>query len=147
MVNVPARSLLPMIAFRDALCITHNPVNGTVSKGREGPARFAGCRITLRTVYGIIRKAALWNLCRYRHKFQDQTFGEILPLEFQESTGHPLDGLTIRCRRNEARLTPLVRPALHEILDDDRENLERSQDTHDPVDAQVACKPGGSWRR
>jgi hypothetical protein len=49
-----------MIAFRDALCITHNPVNGTVSQGREGPARFAGCRITLRTPVGIIRKAALW---------------------------------------------------------------------------------------
>ena len=69
MVKVPARSILPMIAFRDALCITHNPVNGTVSQGREGPARFAGCRITLRTPVGIIRKAALWKLCRYRHKF------------------------------------------------------------------------------
>ena len=49
MVTVPARSMLPMIAFRDAPCITHNPVDGTVSQGREGPARFAGCRITLRT--------------------------------------------------------------------------------------------------
>jgi hypothetical protein len=59
-----------MIAFGDALCITHNPVNGTVSQGREGPARVAGCRISLRTPVGIIRKAALWNLCRYRHGFQ-----------------------------------------------------------------------------
>jgi hypothetical protein len=57
-VKVPARSILPMIGFRDALCITHNPVNCTVSQGREGPARFAGCRITLRTPVGIIRKAA-----------------------------------------------------------------------------------------
>jgi hypothetical protein len=39
MVKVPARSILPLIRFRDALCITHNPVNGTVSQGREGPAR------------------------------------------------------------------------------------------------------------
>ena len=30
-----------LIAFRDALFITHNPVNGTVSQGREGPARVA----------------------------------------------------------------------------------------------------------
>ncbi len=60
MVKVPARSFLPMIAFRDALCITHSPVDGTVSQGREGPARFARCRITLRTPVGIIRKAALW---------------------------------------------------------------------------------------
>ena len=62
MVKAPALSILPMIAFRDALCITHNPVNGTVSQGREGPARVAGCRITLRTPVGIFRKAALWNL-------------------------------------------------------------------------------------
>ena len=73
MVKVPARSILPMIAFRDALCITHNPVNGTVSQGREGPARFAGCRITLRTPVGIIRKAALWNLCRARHNSQGKS--------------------------------------------------------------------------
>ena len=49
MVKAPALSMVPMIAFRDALCITHNPVNGTVSQGREGPARVAGCRIILRT--------------------------------------------------------------------------------------------------
>ena len=59
MVKAPALSILPMIAFRDALCITHNPVDGTVSQGREGPARFAGGRITMRTPVGIIRKAAL----------------------------------------------------------------------------------------
>ena len=35
MVKVPARSILPMIAFRVALCITHNPVNGTVSQCRK----------------------------------------------------------------------------------------------------------------
>ena len=45
-----------MIAFRDAACITHKPLNGTVSQGREGPARFAGRRIT--TPVGIIRGAA-----------------------------------------------------------------------------------------
>ena len=60
-----------MIAFRDALCIAHNPVNGTVSQSREGPARFAGFRITLRTPVGIIRKAALWKSCRCRHNFQE----------------------------------------------------------------------------
>ena len=38
MVKVPAWSILPIIAFRDALCITHNPVDGTLSQGREGPA-------------------------------------------------------------------------------------------------------------
>jgi hypothetical protein len=59
MVKVPVRSILPRIAFRDALCITHNPVNGTVSQGRERPARFAGYRITLRTPVGIIRKEVL----------------------------------------------------------------------------------------
>jgi hypothetical protein len=59
MVKAPALSILPMIAFRDALCITHNPVNGTVSQGRVGPARVAGCPIILRTPVGIIRKAAL----------------------------------------------------------------------------------------
>ena len=53
------QSILPMIAFRDALCITHNPMNGTVSQCREGPARFVGCRITMRTPVGIIRTAAL----------------------------------------------------------------------------------------
>ena len=37
MVKVPAQTILPMVAFRDALCITHNPVNGTLSQGREGP--------------------------------------------------------------------------------------------------------------
>jgi hypothetical protein len=58
MVKVPARSILPMIVFRDAVCITRNPVDGTVSQGRGGPARFAGCRITLRTPDGIIRNAA-----------------------------------------------------------------------------------------
>ena len=68
-VKAPALSILPMIAFRDALCITHNPVNGTVSQGREGPARVAGCHITPRTPVGIIRKAASWRLCRYRHDF------------------------------------------------------------------------------
>jgi hypothetical protein len=41
MVKVPARSILPMVAFRDALCITHISVDGTLSEGREGPARFA----------------------------------------------------------------------------------------------------------
>ena len=68
MVKVPARYILPMIAFRDALCITHNPVNGTVSQCRERPARFAGCRITQRTPAGIIRKAALcpFRCCRHR---------------------------------------------------------------------------------
>ena len=75
MVKVPARSILPMIAFRDALCITLNPVDGTVSQRREGPAQFAGGRITMRTPVGIIRKAALWNLCRARHNFQDFAFG------------------------------------------------------------------------
>jgi hypothetical protein len=49
-----------MRAFRAALCMTHNPVNGTVSQGREGPARFAGGRIALRMPVGIIRKAVLW---------------------------------------------------------------------------------------
>ena len=60
MVKAPALSILPMIAFRDALCITRNPVDGTVSQGREGPAS-AGGRITMRTRVGIIRKAA-WRL-------------------------------------------------------------------------------------
>ena len=48
-VKARARSILPMIAFRDAACITHNPLNGTVFHGREGPARFAG------------RVSAVWN--------------------------------------------------------------------------------------
>jgi hypothetical protein len=65
-VKVPARSILPMIAFRDALCITHNPVNGTSSQGREGPARFAGCRITMPAPVGIIRNAASWFLSSTR---------------------------------------------------------------------------------
>jgi hypothetical protein len=43
MVKVPARSILPMVAFRDALCITHISVDGTKSQGREGPARFGDC--------------------------------------------------------------------------------------------------------
>jgi hypothetical protein len=34
MVKVPARSILPMLAFRDARCITHNPVNGTGGQRR-----------------------------------------------------------------------------------------------------------------
>ena len=59
MVKSPALSILPIIAFRDAHCITHNPVNGTVSQGREGPARVAGCRITLRTPVGIIRNGGI----------------------------------------------------------------------------------------
>ena len=59
MVKVPAPSIGLMIVFRVALCITENPANGTVSQCREGPARFGGCRITMRTPVGIIRKAAL----------------------------------------------------------------------------------------
>jgi hypothetical protein len=47
--DVVRRWGLLIIEFRDALCITHNPVNGAVSQGREGPVRFAGCRINLRT--------------------------------------------------------------------------------------------------
>lgn len=51
-----------MIEIRDAPCIIPNPVNGSVSKGREGPARFTGCRITRRTASGIIRESALWGI-------------------------------------------------------------------------------------
>jgi hypothetical protein len=36
MVEAPARSMLPMIAFRDALCITHNRVIGTAFGIRDG---------------------------------------------------------------------------------------------------------------
>jgi hypothetical protein len=51
-----------MIEIRDAPCITPNPVNGSVSNGREGHARFAGCRITGRTAGGMIRESALWGI-------------------------------------------------------------------------------------
>ena len=44
MVKVPARSILPMIAVRDAPCITPNPANDSGCHDREWPSRFAGCR-------------------------------------------------------------------------------------------------------
>jgi hypothetical protein len=49
-----------MIAFRDALSITHDPVNGTAFQGREKPGRFAERRIILRAPVGMIQKSALW---------------------------------------------------------------------------------------
>ena len=35
----------------------------------------------------------------------------------------------------------------HEVLDDDWAISQRRQHFHDPVNAQVACQPNGSWRQ
>jgi hypothetical protein len=45
MVKVPARSILPILAFRDARCITHNPVNGTGGKGQAMQRHIRPCQV------------------------------------------------------------------------------------------------------
>ena len=77
---------------------------------------------------------------------EDQALGEVLALEFQEPPDDPCDGLPVGGRGDEARLGPLVLPALHEVLDDDGGVPERGQGLHDPVDAQVAGQPDGPRR-
>ena len=85
----------PDDSSRDAPCITPNPVSGSVSQGREDPARFAGCRIILRTEGGIIRESALRKLCLCRHTFHDCALHAFLDQAEEEHTvaavigGHP----------------------------------------------------------
>src|SRR5262249_29170895 len=66
----PSRKESPPILLAMSLVYGSQAISPTVStathppdyaaSGREGPARFAGCRIFLRTPIGMIRKAALW---------------------------------------------------------------------------------------
>ena len=66
------------------LGLAKNPVLKWAARGDIGRAerqfRTAGCRITLRTPVGIIRRRHRWKLCRARHKRHDGSFSyNVLP--------------------------------------------------------------------